>query len=67
MATRRIVAPVLHCRPVESHLMQVVRQAAERGMAFHQLIETPENQRQRMCLPTFRGQDPYGFPRYLRS
>lgn len=45
MATRRLVGPILHCRPVESHLMQVVGQAKERGVPFPQLVETAENQR----------------------
>lgn len=45
MATRRLVGPILHCRPVESHLMQVVGQSRERGVPFPQLVETAEHQR----------------------
>jgi len=45
MATRRLVTPILHLRPVESHLMQVVEQARQRELPFAQLVETAEHQR----------------------
>ncbi|CAJ1426305.1 unnamed protein product [Effrenium voratum] len=45
MATRRLVTPILHYRPVELHLMQVIKQAKERGVPFGQMVETAENQR----------------------
>ena len=45
MGTRRLLAPILHCRPVESHLMNVLGQAKEREVPFPQLVESPENQR----------------------
>ncbi|CAE7640708.1 unnamed protein product [Symbiodinium pilosum] len=45
MATRRLVTPMLHYRAVEAYLMQVVRQAQERGVPFPQFVEAPETQR----------------------
>ena len=45
LATKRLLTPIIHCRPVESHLMNVVGQAKERGVPFPQLVETAENQR----------------------
>ncbi|CAE7804223.1 alxA [Symbiodinium sp. CCMP2456] len=45
MATRRLVMPILHYRAVEAYLMQVVRQAQERGVPFPQFLEAPETQR----------------------
>lgn len=44
MATKRLVAPIMHCRAVEMHLQQVVKQADERGIPFAQMLETAENQ-----------------------
>lgn len=45
MATKRLVAPIMHCRAVEMHLQQIVKQANERGIPFAQMLETAENQR----------------------
>lgn len=45
MATRRLVTPILHYRAVEAYLMQVVRQAQERGVPLPQFLEAPETQR----------------------
>lgn len=49
--TKRLVTPVLQHRVVQHFLVQVAKDAKERGVPFEQLVETAEN---RARLRTFR-------------